>query len=455
MASAATFLSLFLLFLSSSIPISHQQPPLNSAEQDSLYQVLSSINSDIPWRTLYPDDLCLSAPHGVVCDYFIDQQQPNSSNISDSDLIIAHITELSFGYVSDYTPNAPCSSNSTLHPLLFTSFKYLRKLFFYKCFNETSVSFSNFSSSSFADSVEELVFVENPALVVPLSGIIGNFTNLRRLILTGNGVYGNIPIQIGDLLSLEEITLSRNRLTGGIPVSVAKLKNLKVVDLSQNLFDGNLPDSLGNLNKILKLDLSHNGFSGRIPESLINLNSLEFLDLSFNRFGNFGIPSFLGEISSLKEVYMSGNLLGGHIPEKWGKLGGISAIGFSNMGLIGKIPSSMGVYLRNLSYLRLDNNSLEGEVPKELGFLELANEINLENNNLSGKIPFTVRVGQKLKVKGNSKLCKDHGKNEGNMDSPVLFKEGNLVSSISPVEALWSFSLYGFMMMLGFFAFVV
>ncbi|KAM1556470.1 hypothetical protein TB2_040052 [Malus domestica] len=50
--------------------ISQPQPFLTSAEQDSVYTVLSFVNLDIPWRSLFPDDLCLSAPHGVVCNFF-------------------------------------------------------------------------------------------------------------------------------------------------------------------------------------------------------------------------------------------------------------------------------------------------------------------------------------------------------------------------------------------------
>ncbi|KAF2294917.1 hypothetical protein GH714_027011 [Hevea brasiliensis] len=439
--------------LLSSLIVSHQQPLLDSTEQDSVYEVLSSINSAIPWRTLFPDDLCLSAPHGIVCDYFFEQPNSVSSTLPQT----AHVTELNFGYVSDYTPNPPCSPNSTLNSLLFTSFKYLRKLFFYKCFTETTVVVPNVSSSSFGANLEELVFVENPTLVGSLSGIIGNFTNLRRLVLTGNGVSGNIPDRIGDLVNIEEITLSRNHLTGNVPFSLSKLKKLRILDLSQNHFDGNVPESIGNLSQILKLDLSFNGFFGKIPYSLVNLQSLEFLDLSFNGFGNFGVPLFLGEMPRLKEMYFSGNLLGGHIPEIWEKLGGISGIGFSDMGLVGKIPPSMGVYLRNLCYLRLDNNKLEGEVPEELWFLEFVNEINLENNNLSGRIPlsatFTAKVDEKFKLQGNSGLCIDEGfgssKNEGSLEklklcnksdipNPVLFKEYNSVSSLSSVQVLFS-----------------
>eukprot|EP00258_Populus_trichocarpa_P005066 XP_002307659.2 piriformospora indica-insensitive protein 2 [Populus trichocarpa] len=457
---------LFLTTLMSSLVISHQQPLLDSAEQDSLFQVLYSINSAIPWRTLFPDDLCLSAPHGIVCEYFTEEQPPltpNGSVSTQPPLETAHISELSFGFVSDYTSNPPCSPNSTINPLVFTSFKFLRKLFFYKCFTEMPVSVPDVSSSSFGANLEELVFIENPALVGSLSGIIGNFTNLRRLVLTGNGIYGNIPDGVGSLVNMEEVTVSRNQLSGGVPFSLAKLKKLRVLDLSQNYLDGYVPLSVGNLSRLLKLDLSHNRLSGKIPESLVSLQSLEFLDLSFNSFGNYGVPLFLGEMPRLKEVYLSGNLLGGHIPEIWEKLGGISGIGFSDMGLVGNIPASMGVHLRNLCYLGLDNNKLEGTVPEELGFLKCGYEINLENNNLSGKIPvtFTSKVAEKLKLKGNSGLCVDGGDfsgfgkfegslgklklcNKSDISSPVLVQEVSLDSSSSSQTQISSRMMLGF-----------
>ncbi|KAF7818449.1 piriformospora indica-insensitive protein 2-like [Senna tora] len=383
------------------VVLSYQQPPLDAAEQESVYQILDSINPAIPWRSLFPDDLCVSGPHGVVCDY------PSESNASDA-IETARIVELNFGYVSDYTPNPPCSPNATLNPLIFTSFKYLRKLFFYKCFNESRVSFPEVFSS-FGSSLEEIVFIENPSLVGSLSGVLRNFTNLRRLVLNGNGIDGEVPEMIGDLVNLEEITLSRNQLTGELPGSFANLKKLKLVDLSENNFEGCVPESLGSLTELLKLDMRSNRFMGKIPESLRNLQGLEFLDLSYNHFGNFGVPLFLGEIPRLREVYLSGNSLGGKIPEIWENLGGVRRIGFSELGLIGNIPASMGFHLRNLSYLGLDNNKLEGSVPEEFCLLELIDEINLENNNLSGRIPpLNLKVGEKLKLAGNRGLCVDN-----------------------------------------------
>ncbi|TXG63855.1 hypothetical protein EZV62_010849 [Acer yangbiense] len=404
------FSSIFFTTLLSFFFLSSQQPVLDLLEQHSVYQVLDAVNPTIPWRSLFPDDLCSSSPHGVVCDYFT-EPTINGTVLFQAETV--HITELNFGYVSDSSPNPPCTPNSTISPLLFTSFKYLRKLFFYKCCTGTRVSVPEKVPASFGSSLEELVFIENPSLVGSLGGIIGNFTNLRRLVLIGNGVYGTIPDKVGGLVGLEEVTLSRNKLSGGVSLSFAKLKKLRILDLSQNLFAGNVPEGLGNLSLLLKLDLSYNGFCGKIPVSFGFLQSLEFLDLSFNRFGNFGVPLFLGQMSSLRQVSLSGNALGGQLPEIWENLEGILGIGFSGIGLVGTIPSSMGLHLKKLCYLGLDNNNLQGSVPEEFGVLEFLSEINLENNNLSGRVPFsskfTSKVGAKLKLKGNPDLCIDDG----------------------------------------------
>lgn len=407
LSTHAALLCLCTFLLCLSFSLSQEQPLLDPSEQDAVYSVLHSLNPDIPWRTLFPDDLCLSAPHGIVCDY---PSTPTSSTTQQQN---AHVVELSFGYVSDETPNPPCSPNATFNPLLFTSFNYLRKLFFYKCFNNTLLTLPT-TPFSLPPTLEELVFIDNPSFVSPLEPFLSNLTALRRLVLIGNGFLGEVPPQIGALVNLEEVTLSGNHLGGEVPASFGMLKKLKVLDLSNNSFEGCVPEQLGNLTELLKLDFSHDGFGCKIPESLRHLQSLEFLDLSFNVFGNFGVPLFLGEIPRLKEVYLSGNPLSGKIPEIWENLGGVVKIGFSEMGLVGKIPSSMGVYLRNLSYLGLDNNRLEGTVPEEFGLLlEDADEINLENNNLSGRVPFSTRVGQRLKLAGNRGLCFDNNNNRG------------------------------------------
>ncbi|KAG2243708.1 hypothetical protein Bca52824_094436 [Brassica carinata] len=377
---ATSHLNLFLLltFLSTAPPFIISQennldappPQLPPSEQEAVYRVLNSVNSAIPWRTVFPDDLCASPPDGVVCDY------PDASVATTS----VHVTELHLGYVSDYAQNPPCSPNATLDPLLFASFKHLRKLFVYKCFTGARVSLPATVPEGFGSVLEELVFIENPSLSGEIGVLIGNFTKLRRLVLIGNGFHGSIPGRIFDLVSLQEITLSRNSFTGGFNAT-SRLKNLKVLDFSHNLLTGNAPESIGDLTELLKLDL---------------IEKARVLDLSYNRFGNHGA----------EEVYLSGNLLGGRIPEIWKNLEGISGIGFSRMGLQGNIPASMGSSLENLWYLALDNNNLDGRIPVEFGLLESASEINLENNNLTGEAPFSdsFRVGKKVRLSGNPHL---------------------------------------------------
>ncbi|XP_010447959.1 PREDICTED: piriformospora indica-insensitive protein 2-like [Camelina sativa] len=418
MASSRPTLSLLLLllflFTATIITTSHQteddddssssspQLALNPSEQEAVYRVLDSVNSAISWRTIFPDDLCASPPDGVVCDYLYVSQNGVATSV--------HVTELHLGYLSDYTQNPPCSSNSTLDPLLFTSFKHLRKLFVYKCFTVARVSLPDSIPEGFGSVLEELVFIENPSLVGEIGAMIGNFTKLRRLVLTGNGFHGSIPGRIGDLASLEEVTLSRNRLSGGFPTNAtSRLKNLKVLDFSHNFLNGNAPDSIGDLTELLKLDLSFNEFTGEIPSTVGKLKKLVFLDLSYNRFGNFGVPLFLAEMPRLREVHLSGNKLGGRIPlEIWKNLKGLSGIGLSRMGLQGNIPASMASSLKNLCFIALDNNNLDGEIPEEFGRLEFVGEINFENNNLIGKAPFADsfrdRVGRKLKLSGNPSL---------------------------------------------------
>ncbi|KAK2971148.1 hypothetical protein RJ640_008572 [Escallonia rubra] len=120
-------------------------------------------------------------------------------------------------------------------------------------------------------SLQELVFIENPALMGSLSGNMSNMTSLRRVVLTGTGVSGKVPDGFGDLVNLEQLTLSRNRFSGEVLLDFSKLKKLKVLDLSQNGFEGNIPESVGGLTGLLKLDLSFNKFSGKITESLKGL----------------------------------------------------------------------------------------------------------------------------------------------------------------------------------------
>ena len=388
-----------------------EQPmSLPKEEQEAVYLVLEAISPDIEWRSLYPDDLCFSGPHGVVCDLFSEEES----------VAVPHVVDLNFGYVSEFSPNPPCGLNSRFPPRLSgSSFPYLRKLFFYNCFDDSSSSSSTeiTLSDTFWDllptsSLEELVFVENPSLGGTLSSRLGSFTRLNRLVISGSRVSGEIPDEIGELGNLLELVLSRSRVSGRVPRRLGNCGSLRILDLSANQLDGPIPPEMGQLNALLKLDMSENILSGQVPPELAALRDLEFLDLSKNNLSG-GVPAAVAAMTELRELHLSWNPLGGRIPEgMWESLAdNLLGLGISGAGLVGDIPSAMGV-LQKLSFLALDRNGLKGGIPEELRKIEkTAREINLENNRLSGRVPFSAefaaRIGRKLKLGGNERLCLD------------------------------------------------
>ncbi|KAJ4807928.1 hypothetical protein LUZ62_020494 [Rhynchospora pubera] len=410
---AASHLVLSLLFILSSSTAELSLPP---AEQDAAYSVLETINPYVNWRDLYPDDLCISAPHGLLCDFFPSSSCNSTSSNStctttSSTTSSNHITELNLGSLSDYTSNPTCNftfSNSTSLFALFSSFPFLRKLFFFNCFTSSS-SYTALPPNLFSllpSTLEDLVLINNPSLSGELE-MDASSLPLKRLVISGTAISGEIPLLPS---TLQQLVLSRNSINGQIPSSISRCTNLNILDLSYNRLTGSMPDQLTQLTNLIKLDLSFNRINGRIPDTISGLKKLELLDLSFNQLTG-GIPTGMGEMVGLKEVYLSWNRIGGQIPEIWEKIGGnLVGIGFSGLGLNGNIPASMGIYLRKLCFLALDNNLLEGPVPVQLRELEsTANEVNLEKNQLHGPVPFSadfvVRLGSKLKLGGNRGLC--------------------------------------------------
>lgn len=87
-----------------------------------------------------------------------------------------------------------------------------------------------------------------------------------QLILSGRGLNGTIPKEIGLLSSLNILDLSNNYITGSIPDEMSKLSNLHNLSLYNNLLSGSFPTSLLRLNATI--DLHCNYFTGPQPISL-------------------------------------------------------------------------------------------------------------------------------------------------------------------------------------------
>uniref|UniRef100_A0A8R7QK47 Receptor kinase-like protein Xa21 n=1 Tax=Triticum urartu TaxID=4572 RepID=A0A8R7QK47_TRIUA len=115
----------------------------------------------------------------------------------------------------------------------------------------------------------------------PLPNEVCRFTDLNRLTLSGNQLFGNIPDSINCLV-LEWLSLDNNLFEGSIPRSLRNIKGLRVLNLTMNKLSGNIPDALGHIGSLEELYIPHNSLSGSIPSVLQNLTSLSVLDISFN-----------------------------------------------------------------------------------------------------------------------------------------------------------------------------
>ena len=62
--------------------------------------------------------------------------------------------------------------------------------------------------------------------------------------LSGHGLAGSIPAELGDLSGLTVLYLDNNSLTGSIPVELGDLSSLRSLWLNDNSLEGSIPRSL-------------------------------------------------------------------------------------------------------------------------------------------------------------------------------------------------------------------
>ena len=176
------------------------------------------------------------------------------------------------------------------------------------------------------------------------------------------------------------------------------------LDLSGNGLSGELPKELGSLSNLVELDLSFNRLSGEIPVELGNLSNLEELLLRGEQGQDADgtwlsgeIPPELGKLSNLRDLDLSWNELTGEIPEELGSLKELQRLYLRNNQLTGPVPAELGS-LPKLFHLRLSRNDLLGEIPSELGKLTNLRILDLDNNQLSGAMPPVLGTLTNLKI---------------------------------------------------------
>ncbi|WVY92122.1 hypothetical protein V8G54_037636 [Vigna mungo] len=265
--------------------------------------------------------------------------------------------------------------------------------------------------------------------VVP--GLIGNFsTYLTTLSMGLNRISGIIPEEIGQLIGLIDFTMEDNYLERTIPDSIGRLKNLVRLGLQENKLSGNIPSAIGNLTILSELYLHSNSFVGGIPLSLKyftrmqrfsvstnnlngyipnqtfgNLEGLVELDLSYNSFTG-SIPSEFGNLKHLSGLYLQGNKFSGEIPEQLGACSGLTKLVLQSNFFRGTIPSFLG-FLGSLELLDLSNNNFSSTIPVELQKLSYLNTLNFSFNHLYGEVPTggVFNNVTAISLIGNKDLC--------------------------------------------------
>lgn len=203
--------------------------------------------------------------------------------------------------------------------------------------------------------------------------------------LSGKGLRGYLPSELGTLLYLRRLNLHTNAFRGAIPGQLFNATALHSVFLHGNNLSGNLPPSVCTLPRHLEnLDLSDNSISGELPDTLRNCSNLQRLILARNKFSGEIPASPWPELKKLVQLDLSSNLLEGSIPEQLGDVNTLTeTLNLSFNHLSGKIPKSLGNLPVTVSF-DLRNNYLSGEIPQTGSFSNQGPTAFLGNPNLCG-----------------------------------------------------------------------
>ncbi|KAL2915424.1 hypothetical protein HK105_205040 [Polyrhizophydium stewartii] len=226
---------------------------------------------------------------------------------------------------------------------------------------------------------------------------IGRLTQLRELWLDQNDFEGEIPIQIFKLENLKSLRLSRNMLGGDIPSLIRKLRNLEEIDISYTDIKS-LPDTIGELHMLREIDARETNIT-EIPSTIGMLENLEFLYLSHDEQRNEDspcitrIPPEIGNLKNLKALALACHRIS-TLPKEIGNLKNLTLLNISDMQL-----ESLPDELQNLQLLEtfyFSGNMIK-QLPSWIGKLKLLTDMDAARNKIE-LLP--VEIGQLRELEG-------------------------------------------------------
>ena len=275
---------------------------------------------------------------------------------------------------------------------------------------------------------------------------------VTALRLSGNGLSGNLPEDLGDMVFLAELELDGNEgLTGPIPFSLSELK-LQQLQYGGTMLctvrdegfrawlnaipdrDGDfiacieersdlmkLYDAMGGENwvnsrnwgtglpletwhgidvdsatgRVTEINLNRNDLSGEIPTEIQYFPQLRLLRLDHNElFGE--VPSEIGLLTELRRMDIDGNNFTGRIPPEIGNLVKLRELWMGSNEMSGPIPPEIG-NLADLRELHIYEVRFDGPIPEEFGQLTELRRLAIWDTRMDGPIPASLGALRKLR----------------------------------------------------------
>eukprot|EP00978_Attheya_sp_CCMP212_P001476 scaffold3126_cov46-Attheya_sp.AAC.1 len=209
---------------------------------------------------------------------------------------------------------------------------------------------------------------------------------IRAIDLSGNGIWGDLPVELGELDTIEGLYLDENFIGGTLPgFELAKMTKLQNLYLAKNILTGPMPSQLSQLANLKGLTLHDNQLTGTLPSELGSMPQLELMYLDLNLMTGT-LPTEYGSFPAIHDLRLRNNYFGGTIPKEFGNAVTMETLYLDNNELVGTLPTELSK-LKYLDELHVYKNGLTGTLPTEYGKLKELHHIYLDSNGFIGTIP--------------------------------------------------------------------